>query len=481
MTVYEKVESNPKDYNVMDAYKAFSEGECDGFVSIGGGSSHDTTKGARIVAAHDGRNVNEFQALNASETLDNPAHIAINTTVGTGSETTPAYVITDLSSPDAPHKWVGFDRAAITTLAINDPVLCMTQPPEFVAYTGFDTLAHASEAYVGRVQHLSCTPVALAAVRMVQENLREATYNPHNYKAMEGMVWAQYIAAQAFSSALLGILHSLSHAVCAYYDIHHGLNNGVGLPRVWTYNQPAAAEKYADIAEAMGVDTKGMSVPQAADAAIEAVIRLVKDCGCPENWGQVGEYPKTRMGKGYYEGKTTGPIQSDDDELQKMAEHMMGDLCTPGNPRDLMVEGRRRFCATACTTAWPSRRATATGRTSGASPPRWVAGRSRPRASGLVPGRLSVTRRKYQARERASVRSRRLRRYIREHAGIREKEHFVREHRRRQAEARGAGVRLRPSSRDRGVPGRQAGQTGPHRGPCRRRQDRACQVARGGR
>ena len=129
VSVYDKVESNPKDYNVMDAYKAFSEGECDGFVSIGGGSSHDTTKGARVVAAHDGRNVNEFQELNASETLDNPAHIAINTTVGTGSETTPAYVITDLSSPDAPHKWVGFDRAAITTLAINDPVLCMTQPP----------------------------------------------------------------------------------------------------------------------------------------------------------------------------------------------------------------------------------------------------------------------------------------------------------------------------------------------------------------
>ena len=160
VTVYDKVESNPKDYNVMDAYKAFSEGECDGFVSIGGGSSHDTTKGARIVAAHDGRNVNEFQEVNASETLDNPAHIAINTTVGTGSETTPAYVITDLSSPDAPHKWVGFDRAAITTLAINDPVLCMTQPPQYVAYTGFDTMAHASECYVGRVQHLSTTPVA---------------------------------------------------------------------------------------------------------------------------------------------------------------------------------------------------------------------------------------------------------------------------------------------------------------------------------
>jgi formaldehyde dismutase / methanol dehydrogenase len=212
-----------------------------------------------------------------------------------------------------------------------------------VAYTGFDTMAHASECYVGRVQHLSTTPIALAAIKLTQENLREATYNPKNYKAMEGMVWAQYTAAQAFSTGLLGILHSLSHAVCAYYDIHHGLNNGVGLPRVWTYNQPAAPERYADIAGAMGVDTRNMTTSQAADAAIEEVIRLVKDCGCPENWGQVGEYPKTRMGKGWYEGKTTGAIASDDGELQKMAEHMMGDLCTPGNPRDLTVEGAKEI------------------------------------------------------------------------------------------------------------------------------------------
>ena len=164
VTVYDKVESNPKDYNVMDAYQAFTEAECDSFVSVGGGSPHDTAKGARIVAAHDGRSVNEFQGLNTSEKLENPPQIAINTTVGTGSETTPAYVITDLSSPDAPHKWVGFDRAATTTLAINDPVLMMTQPPEYIAYTGFDRLAHASEAYAGRTQHLSCTPVALKAI-----------------------------------------------------------------------------------------------------------------------------------------------------------------------------------------------------------------------------------------------------------------------------------------------------------------------------
>jgi len=163
-----------------------------------------------VVTAHDGRNTNEFQGTNVSEKLANPPHIAINTTVGTGSETTPFYVITDTTSENAPHKWVGFDQATTTTLAINDPVLMMTQPPQLVAYTGFDTLAHATECYTNRVAMPSVMPEALRAAQMVEENLREAVGNPHNEKAMTAMCWAQYMAAQAFSSGLLGILHSLS-------------------------------------------------------------------------------------------------------------------------------------------------------------------------------------------------------------------------------------------------------------------------------
>ncbi|GAC1390638.1 MAG: NDMA-dependent methanol dehydrogenase [Ktedonobacteraceae bacterium] len=337
VTVYDKVESNPKDYNVMDAYKAFTEAHCDGFVSIGGGSSHDTTKGARIVAAHDGRNINEFEGLNKSEKLANPPHIAINTTVGTGSETTPAFVITDLSSPDAPHKWVGFDRAAVTTLAINDPILMMTQPPEFIAYTGFDTLAHASECYVSKVDHPAANPLALRAITLVEENLREAYANPRNYNAMANMCWAQYTAAMAFSSGFLGILHSLSHAVCAYYDIHHGLNNGVGIARVWAFNQPAAGHKFAQIARAMNVDTTGLSDVIAGDRAIEAAIRLAKDVNIPDNFSSAKPYPKSRIGMGWYEKRPT-TIKSDDAELKKMAQHMVNDLCTPGNARNLTLD-----------------------------------------------------------------------------------------------------------------------------------------------
>ena len=118
VVVYDKVESNPKDYNVMDAVALYQQNQCDSFISIGGGSSHDACKGARISVAHDGRSVNEFEGFNKSENPKNPPHIAVSTTAGTGSETSWAYVITDTTTnPDQPHKYVAFDDAAVTTLA----------------------------------------------------------------------------------------------------------------------------------------------------------------------------------------------------------------------------------------------------------------------------------------------------------------------------------------------------------------------------
>ena len=116
VVLYDKVESNPKDYNVMDAVALYQQNDCDSFVSIGGGSSHDACKGARVSVAHDGRNVNEFEGFNKSENPKNPPHIAVSTTAGTGSETSWAYVITDTTTdPDNPHKYVAFDDASVAT------------------------------------------------------------------------------------------------------------------------------------------------------------------------------------------------------------------------------------------------------------------------------------------------------------------------------------------------------------------------------
>ena len=340
--VYDKIESNPKDYNVMDGYQMYTENNCDSFVSVGGGSSHDATKGCRVVVAHDGRNINEFEGFNKSENPVNPPHIAVSTTAGTGSETSWAYVITDTTSENAPHKWVGFDDASVCTLAINDPVLYYDLPERFTAQCGFDVLAHASEPYVSRLNMVPSLGSALLAVKLTSQWLRTATYEPRNFEARRGMMYAQYIAAQAFNSGGLGIIHSISHAVSAFYDSHHGLNNAIALPRVWEFNMPTHYKRFADIAEAMGVERNGKTDVQMAEAALDAAIELLRDLEISENFEAVGKdtYPKNRMGEGFY-SQAGVKIEPDDENIDRITNHVLEDACTPGNPRECYFESVR--------------------------------------------------------------------------------------------------------------------------------------------
>ena len=338
VVVYDKVESNPKDYNVMEAVALYQENQCDSFISIGGGSSHDACKGARISVAHDGRSVNEFEGFNKSENPKNPPHIAVSTTAGTGSETSWAYVITDTTTdPNKPHKYVAFDDAAVATLAVDDPTLYYDCPVDYTAQCGFDVLAHASEPYVSRLNFPPSLGNALYAIKLTAENLRQATWNPQDLPGREGMMYAQYIAAQAFNSGGLGIIHSISHAVSAFYDTHHGLNNAIALPRVWAFNMSVAYKRFAEIAQVMGVDTHGMTDVQAAEAALAAAIRLLRDVGVAEKFTDVTKdtYSKNRLGMGPTKLYENSPvIRGNAEDIDRITNHVLGDACTPGNAKE---------------------------------------------------------------------------------------------------------------------------------------------------
>ncbi len=338
VVLYDQIESNPKDYNVMDLADLYIREKCDSFVSVGGGSVTDATKGARVVVAHDGRNINEFDGFNKSENPNNPPHIAVNTTAGTGSETSWAYVITDTTSEKAPYKWLGFDDNVPVSLSINDPVLHFSMPPDLTAYCGFDVLAHASEPYVSRLDFMPSLGSALKGIELVAQNLRRAVFEPLNYEARYNMMFASYISAQAFNSGGLGIIHSISHAVSAFYDSHHGLNNAIALPRVWEYNMPANYKRFRDIARAMGENVEGLSDVSAAERAVEAAIRLSKDVQIPANFVSVGSYTKSRMGKGRYAERGGAKIAGDDRDIDRITKHVLGDGSTPGNARDCSYE-----------------------------------------------------------------------------------------------------------------------------------------------
>jgi len=320
--VYSGVESNPKDTQVMEIASLYATERCDGYVSVGGGSSHDATKGARFVAAHDGRSINEFRH-HQPQRVPTPPHIAVNTTAGTGAETTRMAVMTDTTSDDAPVKWALRSHAIVPALAINDPILYLTVPPDLTAYCGYDVLAHASETMYS--PHANPHSIALGgeAIRLVAENLRESFANPKNFHARERMMWAQYIAAMAFMSGKLGIIHGISHAVSAYYDTHHGLNCGIILPWAWADAATVKPEMLAKIAGWMGESTQGLSIYDAADRAVEAAARLLDDLGTPASFVDVTPYTKSRMGEGMYAEIGGVEITGDPDDIDRIVKHIV--------------------------------------------------------------------------------------------------------------------------------------------------------------
>ena len=281
--IFDKVTSNPKDYEVMEAYDVFNNAGCDGVVSIGGGSSHDCGKGVRAMLANDGRYICDMAAL-----LDPPwmeemkkyqpvtiPQIAVNTTAGTGAESTGGAAI--INTKVKVKRLVILPGLSPAT-ALIDPLLVRLMPQNLAAQTGFDALAHAFESYVSRMPSRYNRALMLQVVKLASENLREFSYNRMNHVACENMCWAESMAGVGLSyGGGVGIAHGLGHGLSVLYGVHHGLASAVVAIPAERYNEPVCPDKFAEMAGAMGVDTRGMSKTQAADKWFYEMERLLAD------------------------------------------------------------------------------------------------------------------------------------------------------------------------------------------------------------
>jgi methanol:N,N-dimethyl-4-nitrosoaniline oxidoreductase len=251
--IYDKVTSNPKDPEVMAAYRVLKEGECDGVVSVGGGSSHDCGKGVRVVAANDGKDILNFAAF-----IDPPwmeaiknykpctlPQITVTTTSGTGAEVTSMATITNTK---VRAKQLIIAPNIVASVAIVDPLLIRLQPRNIAAWTGFDAMTHGFEAFVTKVQGPFAYGTLLRAIQLISENLRDFAYDRMNAKACERMSWAATMGGIAIGfGAGAGIVHGLGHQLGALTDCHHGLANAVISMAGERYNQPACMDKLAAI------------------------------------------------------------------------------------------------------------------------------------------------------------------------------------------------------------------------------------------
>ncbi len=285
--VYDNVVSNPRDYQIEQGVQLYQQKMCDVIVAVGGGSPIDAAKGIAVLATNYG-SINEFYGCNrVSHPI--PPLICAPTTAGTGADVSQFAVVLDSQEK---MKMCVLSRAIMADISIIDPVVLQTKPHELIAATGMDTLTHAIEAYVSSLSWPMTDPHAIHAVELVHQHLLQAA-ETKDMSALEGMAVACLEAGIAFSNAILGAVHALAHPLGGVFDLHHGVVNTILLPVVVRKNLNHAHEKYAKIARALGVETRGMRTEEAAMHVSEKVENLIDALGLPKRLSQLGVTPES--------------------------------------------------------------------------------------------------------------------------------------------------------------------------------------------
>lgn len=310
--IYSEIKPNPTIENVKTGVIAFKASGADCIIAIGGGSSMDTAKAIGIIIKNpDFADVRSLEGVAPTTNKCVPI-IAVPTTAGTAAEVTINYVITDTEKN---RKMVCVDPKDIPVVAVVDPDMMSSMPKGLTAATGMDALTHAIEGYITAGAWELSDMFHLKAIEIISNSLRGAVENTP--QGREGMALGQYVAGMGFSNVGLGIVHSMAHPLGALYDTPHGVANAIILPTVMEYNAPATGEKYRNIAKAMGVDgVDSMTLDEARKAAVNAVKKLSKDVGIPENLKDI--------------------VKPEDVDF--LAQSAYDDACRPGNPRETSVE-----------------------------------------------------------------------------------------------------------------------------------------------
>ena len=273
-TVFDKVEPEPRIELADEGAAMCLKNKCDSVIGIGGGSAMDVAKAIAVIATNKGTAV-DYLGLNKVPKPGLPK-IMIPTTAGTGSEVTftAVFIRKNLKKKEgmnSPHLY--------PDLALLDPELTLSLPPEPTAYTGLDALCHAIESYTS----INASPLSemfsLEAIALIAENLRTCVHDGKNIAARERMLLGSLYAGIGLANAGVTAVHSLSYPLGGKFGVGHGLANTILLAPVMAYNLPGALEKFADVAEAMGECVDGLPLREAAYLAVDAVEALIEDCG----------------------------------------------------------------------------------------------------------------------------------------------------------------------------------------------------------
>ncbi|ORA52737.1 alcohol dehydrogenase [Mycolicibacterium chubuense] len=298
---------NPKDHEIAAGFDTYAEHGCDVLLAVGGGSVIDAAKGVAILAANGG-DILDYEGVDKAE-MPIPPLVVVPSTSGTGADVSQFCIVTDTTRNT---KITILGRALVPDITVIDPRLLTTMPDWLNAATGLDALTHGIEAFVSLGHNQLTDHHALRAVQMVTDNLADTLERPADMPARVLMAQAALEAGLAFTNAILGAAHAMSHQVGGLLDLPHGVVNGVLLPHVIRFNAEADPEPYKSIATFLGVADPGTPAAEAALALADRIDRLARDVGVPRGLAQLGV---------------------SEDDLPRLAKTALADACMSTNPR----------------------------------------------------------------------------------------------------------------------------------------------------
>ena len=272
--VYSDITPNPTIADVEACSSIAKENGCDYIIALGGGSSIDAAKATALLAVDSG--VLWDYALGGRNIKNRCVPvIAIPTTAGTGSEVNPWMVITNEFSKEK----IGFGaRQTFPVMAIIDPELMMSVPPELAAFQGFDALFHAVEGYISIRSNVVSDLLALKSIELISQNLPDAVHPEKSPQAVAHIALASTLSGIIETLSSCTAQHALAHSLNAYCpSLPHGAALIMLSAAYFKHVEPVCGTRYCEMAKAMGIPQ-----PEAPDAFLSALNKLKQACKVSE-------------------------------------------------------------------------------------------------------------------------------------------------------------------------------------------------------
>ena len=271
----------PSFHDLDNLLSSFTGTSADVVIGIGGGSVLDV---AKLIAAQ----LNNHQTLNDITGIDllkgrSIKLICVPTTAGTGSEVSPNAILVD---HDNQKKGI-ISPYLVPDVVIIDPELTYNLPADITAATGLDALTHCLEAYTNLFAHPFIDMYAFEGMRLIANHLVRAVKNGADENARTQLAIGSLLGGFCLGPVNTAGVHALSYPLGSMFHMAHGLSNALLLPYVMKFNIPAATERYAQVARALGCNTEKTDF-DTANAGVDKIRELIKQCGIPATLSEAG-------------------------------------------------------------------------------------------------------------------------------------------------------------------------------------------------